>query len=801
MKKRIFSRVLALFMALSLLSATALADVSFDDLQSVIDGTSQGTQIDGSDNLGHFWQSPGEGTEGTGYWGIESSKTDGATNITLNTDVTHAENDKTNTITIGAGQDVNLDLNDNNITGTAGSDVIDVKGDLTITGGEDEGKNVISGGATGIDVEKGGTLALDNVTVTNNDIGVSFFDNLSVTFIGDQNVVSGNKTKDISGDGKVNFELGETTYKVDAKTAETLLAGEDSVAAYGNDWILSKNGTVIYTGTGNGEKQLTQNIVNDVLNAASEGGKEVIGFVIPEGVISIGQSAFYGCENLESIVFPEESTCTKIDQYAFQECSGLKSVNIPETVTYIGYRAFKDCEMLDSELRLPTGLTFLGDDAFCGCTNLTGDVIIPAGVPKIGWKAFYGCKNLTSITFHENSGCTSIGSEAFWECTGLTGEIVIPASVTTIGQRAFNNCENVTSVKFAEGSQLKNIDVTAFARCWNLKSMVLPEGLETIGIYGTLSTLTSVVFPSTLKKVGSDAFLAGKIKNAILYATEDMSEENIKTSVEAIQVALKEKANVYVVNNNDDLEFYRGAVTANFGHYSTDNDVNRDDGSVNLTSVSGTITTDSETFTLPNVAGITASIDTYGNITINVPSAITVGDEEYPDGAIVTVNPDGTIEVVPYEPSVEDDTGIVMTPDFTFTDAGAAAGTTIEDEEVPLAGLVTLAQLLEELRQYEDIEDVELPEDFQWLDHEYAQAICWGLDEALVFDTEDEPLDPDEIVTVALLREVLENFVEYKGADLTVTVEGEDDMIVMDLGERLTVFYGELEAALEAQAA
>ena len=77
----------------------------------------------------------------------------------------------------------------------------------------------------------------------------------------------------------------------------------------------------------------------------------------------------------------------------------------------------------------------------------------------------------------------------------------------------------------------------------------------------------------------------------------------------------------------------------------------------------------------------------------------------------------------------------------------------------------------------------------------------WGLAEALVIDTEDAPLDPDEIVTVALLREVLENFVEYKGADLTVAVDGEDDMLVMDLGERLTVFYGELEAALAAQAA
>ncbi len=137
-----------------------------------------------------------------------------------------------------------------------------------------------------------------------------------------------------------------------------------------------------------------------------------------------------------------------------------------------------------------------------------------------------------------------------------------------------------------------------------------------------------------------------------------------------------------------------------------------------------------------------------------------------------------------------------------FPANGSDATTTIEDEETPLAGLISTAELLEALREYEGIEDVELPEDFQWADHDYAQAIYWGLEEALVIDTEDAPLDPDEIVTIALLREVLENFVAYKGlTDFPVTVEGEDGMIVMDLGERLTVFYGELETALAAKAA
>ena len=129
--------------------------------------------------------------------------------------------------------------------------------------------------------------------------------------------------------------------------------------------------------------------------------------------------------------------------------------------------------------------------------------------------------------------------------------------------------------------------------------------------------------------------------------------------------------------------------------------------------------------------------------------------------------------------------------------------TTLEDQEVPLAGLMPVAQLLEELRLYEKIEEIELPEDFKWIDHEYAQAICWALQKELVVDTEEEPFDPDEVITVALMREVLTNFVKCcKGLDdFVVTLEGEDDELVMDLGERLTAFYGELETYLKAQEA
>ena len=129
--------------------------------------------------------------------------------------------------------------------------------------------------------------------------------------------------------------------------------------------------------------------------------------------------------------------------------------------------------------------------------------------------------------------------------------------------------------------------------------------------------------------------------------------------------------------------------------------------------------------------------------------------------------------------------------------------TVIEDQEVPLAGLLPVAQLLEELRQYAEAPDAELPEDFKWLDHEFAQAIYWGLQEELVSDTEETPFNPEEIVTVALLREVLVNFVERCMGldDFIVTLEGEDDEMVMDLGARLDALYAGLETALADKAA
>ncbi len=125
---------------------------------------------------------------------------------------------------------------------------------------------------------------------------------------------------------------------------------------------------------------------------------------IPSSVTSIGENPFFSCPALATITVeagntvyssPEGSNAIiKTEEHKL--VSGCKNTVIPEGVTTIGASAFGGCSSL-TEIHIPGSVTLIDAWAFMDCSGLIA-VTIPSSVSFIGNVAFNGCTGLTSIT-------------------------------------------------------------------------------------------------------------------------------------------------------------------------------------------------------------------------------------------------------------------------------------------------------------------------------------------------------------------------------------------------------------------
>ena len=144
--------------------------------------------------------------------------------------------------------------------------------------------------------------------------------------------------------------------------------------------------------------------------------------VLPEGLFSLGDGAFWFCKALETADFVNSMDIISIPSNAFNGCSGLRKVYLPFFVEEIGDYAFSGCKSLKS-------LNFFE------CEEIT----------KIGEFAFRGCRSLKSLDLFKCEYLTTIGSRAFSGCTSLKS-LNLPKSLETIGEYAFSGCQAISVI-------------------------------------------------------------------------------------------------------------------------------------------------------------------------------------------------------------------------------------------------------------------------------------------------------------------------------------------------------------------
>jgi hypothetical protein len=213
--------------------------------------------------------------------------------------------------------------------------------------------------------------------------------------------------------------------------------------------------------------------------------------VLPEGITTIMPFAFSDADTLEKVVLP--SSLRILGGGAFYRCRSLESVELPPNLIDVGSNPFTGCPKItltshsplfpvidgvlysstgclisyppkreDSHFSIPEKVSALGDSAFEDATHLQV-LEIPSSVERVFGNPLMGCSHLEVISHSKD---VRIVEDGLYESVYQKLVCLLP--------------RHIGDFKVLAGT--KSIGNYAFAECPQLKKVILPESLITLGV-------------------------------------------------------------------------------------------------------------------------------------------------------------------------------------------------------------------------------------------------------------------------------------------------------------------------------
>ena len=240
--------------------------------------------------------------------------------------------------------------------------------------------------------------------------------------------------------------------------------------------------------------------------------------IIPDSVTTIGFAAFENYSNLTSVTIGDGVTL--IETSAFSGCSSLASVTIGESVTSIHTDAFGNCSSLTSIYckainppYIDPGYSFINNHSnlkiyvYEECLDrykkewygLADKIVANGNIPN-------GTKFSTIIYTTTDENIITPNNLIIKSNRYTEGKGVLEFYGTSIRESAFESCSSLESVIITNG--VTTIGNYAFRYCFDLATLTISDSVTYIGAHAfwNCSSLTSVTIPDSVTSIEEGAF-------------------------------------------------------------------------------------------------------------------------------------------------------------------------------------------------------------------------------------------------------------------------------------------------------